>query len=158
MPYDPDDLVARYAAGAHDHPNGKPLAADATRAWGRVVGAGAGRLGAARVRDSARREWLVEARRDASRGRYLVLSPAHGDVEPFRASPDGYRPEVYLRISGAEWNVLALLAADRAGDAGRDDEELRDAAFRLVDRMVRDAQHRLLLGAADDEDDEDENA
>jgi mannose/cellobiose epimerase-like protein (N-acyl-D-glucosamine 2-epimerase family) len=48
--------------------------------------------------------------------------------------------------------VLALLAAGHDGDAGRPDEELATAAMRLVDRMVRDAHHRQLLGASEDED------
>jgi hypothetical protein len=50
--------------------------------------------------------------------------------------------------------VLALLAAGHDGGAGREDDALRDAAFRLFDGMVRDAQHRQLLGAAEDEEDQ----
>jgi hypothetical protein len=109
-------------------------------------------LGTARIRDSARREWLVEPRRDRARGRYVVVSPAHGDLEPFRASADGYRPDSHLPLTPDQWTVLARLAAEHDGDAGRDGEALRAEAFRLLDRMVRDAQHRQLLGAAEDED------
>lgn len=153
---DPVAILEAYAAGAARHPNGAPLAPDAADAW-RAVSAGgpeAARLGSARLRDSARREWIVEPRRDPARGRLLVLSPAHGDLEPFRASADGYRPDSHLAITGVEWSIFGLLAAGHAGDAGREDEELRTAAFRLLDRMVRDAQHRQLLGAAEDDEDE----
>lgn len=152
MPYSPAEILERHAAGATEYPNGRPLAPDAAAAWSAVTGGGGGLLGAARIRDSARREWKVEAHRDRARGRLLVLRPAHGDNEPFRASADGYRPEAFLQIAGEEWTLLALLAAGREGDAGREDDELADAAFRLVDRMVRDAQHRLLMGESEDED------
>ncbi|ACG71719.1 conserved hypothetical protein [Anaeromyxobacter sp. K] len=154
MPTPAAEIVTRYAAGAATHPNGKPLAPDAAAAWAALARPDAGRLGAARVRDSARREWLLEAHRELERGRFVVLRPAHGDLEPFRASADGYRPEAYLPISEQDWLLLALLAAGRDGDAGRDDPELAGAAFPLVDRMVREAQHRQLMGEASDEDDE----
>lgn len=111
-------------------------------------------LGSVRVRDSARREWSVEPRRDA-RGRSLVVSPVHGDNEPFHASADGYRPDTHLAIDGAEWTLLARLAAGQQGDEGREDEALRAEACRIVDRMVRSAHHRLLMGAADEDDDRD---
>lgn len=114
-----------------------------------------GRVGAASVRDSARRTWLVEPRRDDRRGRFVVVRPVRGDNEPFRASADGFRPEAYLPISAADWTLLALLASGHDGDDGRADEELRHAAFGLVDRMVVEAQHRQLMGASEDEDDED---
>jgi hypothetical protein len=152
MPYDASDLAARYASGASSHPNGKPLANDAGDVARRVAEPDAGRLGAAIVRDSARRSWRVEARRDRAHGRVLVVRPEHGDLEPFRASADGHDPERHLPIAEADWTVLALLASGHDGGDGRDDPELRDAAFRIVDRMVRDAQHRQLLGAVDDED------
>lgn len=150
---DPAAIVDAYASGTGRYPRGAALAPDAAQAWDAVKGAARerARLGAARVRDSARREWIVEARTDPARGRSLVASPAHGDLEPFRASPDGRSPDTHLAISGVEWTVFALLAAGHEGDAGRQDETLRDAAFRLLDRMVRDAQHRQLLGAAEDE-------
>lgn len=120
-----------------------------------AVTSGTGRVGAAHVRDSARRTWLVEARRDARRGRFVVVRPVRGDNEPFRASADGYRPEAYLPISASDWTLLALLVCGRDGDEGTADEELRHAAFVVVDRMVVEAQHRGLMGAAEDEDDED---
>jgi hypothetical protein len=122
-------------------------------AW-RGVTTGTGRLGAARVRDSARRRWTVVAHREPGRGRFLVVSPVHGDNEPFRATADGYRTDTHLRISADEWALLALLVFGHdGGDEGTADEELRAEAFRLVDRMVVDAQHQLLMGAAEDEDD-----
>jgi hypothetical protein len=154
MPYEPSEIVARYASGAKTHPNGKPLAPDGGEAWDAVRQASTTRLGSAVVRDSARREWLVEPRRDGTRGRFLILSPLHADLEPFRASADGYRSDSYLPVSDPEWTLLAILAAGRQGDAGREDYELKTAAFRLVDRMARSAQHRSLLGAAEDDDDE----
>jgi hypothetical protein len=149
VPYEPSEIVRRYAEGAASHPSGKPLAPDAVEAWASV---GRGGDGSAHVRDSARREWLVKPRRD-HRGRFVVLTPMHADLEPFRASADGYHPDTHLPISEDEWKLLALLAAGREGDDGRDDEELRTAAFRLVDRMVVSAQHGQLIGAAEDEDD-----
>lgn len=142
MAADGDALVAAYAAGAPE-----------------VLGAlerGEGRLGAARVRDSARRLWIVEARRDPGRGRTLVVSPAHGDLEPFRCSADGHRPDTHLAVSATDWTLLALLAAGRDGDDGREDEALRSEAFRTLDRLVREAQHRSLLGADGYEADEDD--
>jgi hypothetical protein len=105
------------------------------------------------VRDSARRVWRLTAGRDARRGRFVVLRPVRGDNEPFRASADGFRPDVYLPISGNEWDLLARLAAGADAGGGREAEALRNDAFRLVDRMVVDAHHRQLMGAADDEDD-----
>jgi hypothetical protein len=154
MPYEPSEIVARYASGATSYANGQPLAPDAGEAWNAVDRAATAQLGSVLVRDSARREWLIEPRRDGTRGRFLVISPVHADHEPFRASADGYRIDTYLPVTGPDWTLLAILAAGRQGDAGREDEELRTAAFRLVDRMVRHAQHQSLMGAADDEDDE----
>ncbi|BDG01242.1 hypothetical protein [Anaeromyxobacter oryzae] len=152
MPSDAADLLQRYRAAARAPPApGAPP--DAAEAWQRIE-RGAGRLGAARVRDSARRGWLVEAHRDDRRGRFLVVRPAHGDNEPFRASADGYLPDSYLPVSGTDWSVLALLGAGHDGDDGREDDALRTAAFRIVDRMVVEAQHRLLMGAAEDEDED----
>jgi hypothetical protein len=154
MPYEPSEIVARYASGATTYANGKALAPDAAEAWKTVGRAAGGPLGSVRLRDSARREWVVEARRDVTRGRILVFSPVHADLEPFRASADGYRPDTHLSVTEADWTLLALLAAGRSGDPGRDDEELGLAAFRVVDRMVREAQHASLLGADDEDDDE----
>jgi hypothetical protein len=146
-------VVERYAAAAAAAATGAPdTKAGEAAAWDRMTRA-AGRLGAARVRDSARRTWLVEPHRDDRRGRFVVVRPVRGDNEPFRASADGFRPEAYLAVSETEWALLALLALDRDGDGddGREDDELRHAVFSLVDRMVIDAQHRLLMGAAEDE-------
>jgi len=56
-------------------------------------------------------------------------------------------------VVGSEWTLLAILAAGQPGDAGREDEELRTAGFRLVDRMVGDARHQSLIGAAEDDGD-----
>jgi hypothetical protein len=53
-----------------------------------------------------------------------------------------------------EWTLLALLAHGAEGAEGRADDELRRAAFVLVARTVIEAQHGLLTGAAEDEDDE----
>lgn len=153
MPYEPHDIVQSYATGAAAHPNGKSLPPDARVAWEALQRPDAGLLGSARTRDSARREWIVEAHRERRRGRFLVLRPVHGDLEPFRATADGYRPDTHLAVSADDWSLLALLAAGHGGDAGRPDEELASAAFRLVDRLVREAQHRLLMGAAEDEED-----
>ncbi len=107
-----------------------------------------GPIRAARVRDSARREWIVEPRRDG-RGRIVVFRPAHGDLEPFRASADGEPSATHLPISAADWELLARLAA--AGEGHGEDAPDAAAAFRLVDRLVREAQHRQLMGAADED-------
>ncbi len=104
-----------------------------------------GRTG--QVRDSARRQWRFEVREDLSRGRFIVFSPVHGDLEPFRASADHFRPDAYLAIDDEQWSVFAGLAARP------DDAALQAQAFRVFDRMVRAAQHQSLLGAAEDEDD-----
>ena len=146
-----DDLVQRYAAAAAGSSAGSTLPGDAAQAWEGIT-TGVGRLGAARLRDSARRRWMVEAHRDGLRGRILVVSPVQGDNEPFRASADGYRAETYLPISSAEWSLLALLAYGHDGDEGRDDEALRNEAFRVLDRLVVQAQHLALMGAAEDDD------
>ncbi len=153
MPLDVETILRAYSSGAASHPNGKPLPPDAAEAWQAVSGTAA-RLGSARLRDSARREWVVEPRRDPSRGRTLVFSPAHGDLEPFRASADGHAPDTHLPVTGVEWSIFGLLAAGHERDEGREDEELRTAAFRLLDRMVREAQHRQLLGLVDEDDEE----
>jgi hypothetical protein len=127
-------------------------AAGATAAW-QTVERSSGRLGSAQVRDSARRRWMVEARRDPARGRTLVISPVQGDNEPFRCSADGHRPDTHLPVSATDWTLLALLVAGHDGGEGLLDEPLRHEAFRTVDRLVIEAQHRLLMGAAEDEGD-----
>ncbi|HET7753709.1 MAG TPA: hypothetical protein VFK85_07345 [Anaeromyxobacteraceae bacterium] len=148
-----EDLLQRYAAAATSAVHQGKLPADAAQAWEGVAN-GMGRLGAARVRDSARRRWLVEVHRDRGRGRILVVSPIQGDNEPFRASADGHRPDTHLRITPDEWTLLALLAYGHDGDEGREDEDLRNEAFRLLDRLVVEAQHHALMGAAEDEDED----
>lgn len=150
MPVLPDQIIAACATGAATYPNGRPLAADAAHAWARLS-TRSGRLGAAIVRDSARRAWRVEAHHD-ERGRWLVASPVNGDNEPFRASADGHRPASWLAITDGDWTLLALLCAGHEGDEGRADGELRAAAFRVLDRLVRDAHHALLMGASEDDD------
>lgn len=146
---DPSPILERFAAAARE-----PGATPPDVALWTAVTTASGRLGAARVRDSARRSWSVEPHRDARRGRFVIARPLHGDNEPFRASADGYRPEAYLPITADEWTLLALLAHGGEEAEGRADDELRRAAFVLVDRMVVEAQHGLLTGAAEDEDDD----
>ncbi|HYG69763.1 MAG TPA: hypothetical protein VD838_18960 [Anaeromyxobacteraceae bacterium] len=107
------------------------------------------------IRDSARRAWSVTAGRDARRGRYVLVRPESGDNEPFRASADGFRPDAYLPISGEEWSVLARVASGDDADGGREGERLRHEAFRLLDRMVVQAHHLQLMGAVDDDEDDD---
>jgi regulator of cell morphogenesis and NO signaling len=85
------------------------------------------------LHDSARRTWRVEVRRDPTRGRTVVVSPAHGDLESFRASADGYRPDTHLPVTADDWDLLSR-AADAADDTSREAEALRAEAFRLLDR------------------------
>jgi hypothetical protein len=146
---DPSPILERFAAAARG-----PGATPADVELWTAVNTATGRLGAAQVRDSARRSWSVEPHRDAHRGRFVVFRPVHGDNEPFRASADGHRPEAYLPITADEWTVLALLAHGGEEVEGRADDELRRAAFVLVNRMVIEAQHKLLTGAAEDEDED----
>src|SRR5512134_341306 len=90
-----DRYAAAATAGATDAP-GQEAAV-----WNAVASA-AGRVGAARVRDSARRTWLVEPHRDLRRGRFVIVRPVRGDNEPFRASADGFRSDAYLPISASD--------------------------------------------------------
>ena len=105
-----------------------------------------GGRGSARLRDSARREWVIEARSDPARGRLLVVSPFHGDLEPFRASADHFAPDRYLQIDDEKWTLFARLV-ERP-----EDQQPRSTAARAFDAMVRAAQHQPLLGAAEDDD------
>lgn len=151
MPIELDQILAAYAAGAGAHVNGKPLAADAAALWRAVQEAAGGHLGTVQLRDSARRQWAVDVRRDR-RGRYLQFRPIAVDIERFRASADGFSPEEWLPIAPQAWTAFALFAAGRHDGSGhREDEELALAVPRLLDRMVRDAQHR---GLAFDEDED----
>jgi hypothetical protein len=147
-----EDVAAAYRTGAERYPDGRPLAANAAALWRAASDPAVREVGSVRARDSARREWMVDVRRDPARGRYLQLRPMGGDLERFRASADGHRPDEWLAISAAEWTVLALFAAGTHGGEGHvEDRELAFAVPRLVDRMVRDAQHRGLVFDEDEE-------
>ncbi len=104
--------------------------------------------GPAELQDSARRAWRIELREEGAKGRFAVFSPVHGDLEPFRASADGYRPDAYLPIDEQGWNLLASFLARP------DDHAARADARRVFDRLVRAAQHASLLGAVDEDEDE----
>lgn len=149
MPLSPQEIVASYQTGAAQYANGKPLAPGAGALW--AGAAGNGQIGTVTLRDSARRQWSVDVRRD-ERGRYLQLRPMGIDIERFRASADGYRPDEWLPIADVEWAILALFAGGAHGPEGHvEDEELAVQARRILDRMVREAQHR---GLAFDEDED----
>lgn len=104
----------------------------------------------AELHDSARRAWRVELREEPGKGRFAIFSPVHGDLEPFRASVDGYRPEAYLPLDEEAWKLFASLLARP------EDETARGEARRVFDRLVRAAQHASLLGAVDEDDGEEE--
>lgn len=151
MPLALHEILAAYAEGATAHRSHKPLAADSGGLWRAVQAAGATQLGSVRLRDSARRQWAVDVRRD-HRGRYLQIRPVAVDIERFRASADGWSPEEWLRIAPEEWMAFALFAAGEHDGSGHlEDEELALAVPRLLDRMVREARHR---GLAFDEDED----
>ncbi len=149
MPLAIQEILAAYQRGDAHHANGKPLAAGAAALWAGT--AASGQLGTVLLRDSARRQWGVDVRRD-QRGRYLQLRPIGIDIERFRASADGHRPGEWLPIDPAEWTAFALHAGGDHGPEGHaEDEELDHQVRRLLDRMVRDAQH---AGLAFDEDED----
>ena len=100
------------------------------------------------IRDSAHRAWRVELRQESGKGRFAIFSPVHGDLEPFRASADGYRPDAYQPMDEEAWKLFASFVARP------EDDDARGDAQRVFDRLVRAAQHASLLGAVD-EDDED---
>ncbi|MFT3914888.1 MAG: hypothetical protein QM704_12475 [Anaeromyxobacteraceae bacterium] len=132
MPLSLEELVARHPARA-------------------ALGAASGPLGTVELQDSARRHWAVDVRRDP-RGRYLQLRPVGVDLERFRASADGHRRDEWLGIAPLEWTAFALLAGGpRAPEPAGDDAELAQHVRRLLDRMVRDAQHRGLVFDEDEE-------
>jgi hypothetical protein len=111
---------------------------------------GAAAPGSLTAKDSARRTWGVDVRRDG-RGRYLQFRPIGIDAERFRASADGHLAAEWLPIEPEEWELFAR-AASPGGQAGPDGgAELSRRVRRLVDRMVREAQHRGLV-FDDDED------
>ncbi len=151
MPLPLHDILADYAQGAAAHASRKGLAADSAGLWKAVHDPGATRIGSVQLRDSARRQWAVDVRRD-HRGRYLQVRPIAVDIERFRASADGWSPEEWLPIATEEWTAFALFAAgEHDGQGHREDEELALAVPRLLDRMVREAQRR---GLAFDEDED----
>jgi hypothetical protein len=151
MPLSLEEIVAGYQAGATSHQNGKRLAEGSRARWDAAQAATAGQVGTLLLRDSARRQWGVDVRRDG-RGRFLQLRPIGIDIERFRASADGYRPSEWLPIAPLDWTAFALVAAGPPVPEGQDaDEELAVQVRRLLDRMVREAQHR---GLAFDEDED----
>ena len=151
MPLTIEQVVSAYEAGAGKHVNGKSLAGLPGAAWATVQDASVERIGSVTVRDSARRQWGVDVRRDG-RGRYLQFRPVGIDMERFRASADGHLPEEWLPITPIEWTAFALFAAGAHDGQGHvEDEELAVQVARAVDRMVREAQHRGVVF------DEDEN-
>lgn len=151
MPLSLDEILAAYAEGAAEHRSRKALAPEPGRLWQAAHDLTRQQVGSVEIRDSARRQWAVDVRRD-HRGRYLQLRPMGVDIERFRASADGWRPEEWLPISAPEWTAFALFAAGaHDGQGHREDGELALAIPRLLDRMVREAQHR---GLAFDEDED----
>jgi hypothetical protein len=151
MPLSLDEILAAYAEGAAEHRSRKALAAEPARLWQAVHDPRPKQIGSVQMRDSARRQWAVDVRRD-HRGRYLQVRPIGVDIERFRASADGWRPDEWLPIPAQEWTAFALFAAGAHDGSGhREDGELALAVPRLLDRMVREAQHR---GLAFDEDED----
>jgi hypothetical protein len=151
MPLSLDEIVAAYEAGAASHQNGKSLAEGAGALWEAAQASAVAQVGTVLLRDSARRQWGADVRRDG-RGRYLQLRPIGIDIERFRASADGHSPAEWLPILPLEWTAFALFAAGTHGPEGHvEDEELAVQVRRLLDRMVREAQHR---GLAFDEDED----
>lgn len=151
MPLRLEQILEAYARGAALHQSQRPLAADAAGLWRAVLEPAGERVGSVQLRDSARRQWAVDVRRDG-RGRYLQFRPIAVDIERFRASADGWNAEEWLPIAPEEWTAFALFAAGQHDGAGhREDEELALLVPRLLDRMVRQAQHRGL--AFDDDED-----
>lgn len=149
MPQSLEQVVAAYEAGATSHASGKPLAEGASALWAGT--AAAGQVGTMLLRDSARRQWGLDVRRD-HRGRYLQLRPIGIDIERFRASADGHRPAEWLPIAPLEWTACALYAGGAHGPEGHaEDEELGREVRRLLDRMVRDAQHGGLVFDEDED-------
>jgi len=144
MPLPLETIVAGYEAGAESHHDGKRLAQGARALWDAAHAAGGGQVGTVLLRDSARRQWGVDVRRDG-RGRYLQFRPVGIDIERFRASADGHQPTEWLPVAAIEWLAFAILAAGEHGLAGHEeDEALMLQVRRLLDRMVREAQHRGL--------------
>jgi hypothetical protein len=151
MPLTLEEIVGAYEAGAATHRNGKPLAEGARALWAAAQAPGDRWLGTALLRDAARRQWGVDVRRDG-RGRYLQLRPIGIDIERFRASADGYKPAEWLPVAPLHWTAFALFAGGAHGGEGHaEDEELFVQVRRLLDRMVRDAQHQGLVFDEDED-------
>jgi hypothetical protein len=151
MPLTLEEIVGAYEAGAAAHRNGRRLAEGARALWEAAHVPGDRELGNVTLRDSARRQWGVDVRRDR-RGRYLQLRPIGIDIERFRASADGHRPAEWLPVPPLHWTAFALFAGGARGGEGHvEDEELLVQVRRLLDRMVRDAQHQGLVFDEDED-------
>lgn len=151
MPLTLEEIVGAYEAGASAHKNGKRLAEGGRALWEAAQAPADSELGTVTMRDSARRQWGVDVRRDR-RGRYLQLRPIGIDIERFRASADGHRPSEWLPIPALHWTAFALFAhGSRGGEGHVEDDELAVQVRRLLDRMVRDAQHQGLVFDEDED-------
>jgi hypothetical protein len=151
MPVSLEAVIAAYEAGAERHASEKPLVPDARAVWEAAHGTGPIEVGNCEMRDSARRNWRVDVRRDR-RGRYLQFRPIGIDIERFRASADGHLPQEWLPIAPLEWSAFALHAAAAKAPGGTvADEELIAHVRQLLDRMVREAQHRGLVFDEDED-------
>ena len=150
MPMTLKKTLESYAQGLEAHPSGKQLAPDARRIWETAHDTGTARIGSLTMKDSARRTWGVDVRRDA-RGRYLQFRPIGIDIERFRASAEGHLPSEWLPVDPDEWTAFALLTVAERLAGPVEDEELSTHVRHLLDRMVREAQHR---GLAFDEDED----
>ena len=150
MPMTLEELVADYAAGAEAHRDGTRMLAPAKAVWAAAQAAGGGQVGTVSMKDSARRHWAIDVRRDG-RGRYLQFRPVGIDLERFRASADGHRPGEWLAVEAAQWSAFAILAAGGQVEEGAGDGELTFQVRKLVDHLVREAQHQ---GLSFDEDED----
>lgn len=96
--------------------------------------------------------WKVKVRLSGKRGRYVVAEPVERPGPPIRASADAFRPDKYLALEPAGWELLARLAAHRADWRRQvDDAEglrlAREHLTRLV-RAAREGQRRAAGAAA----------
>ena len=153
MPLPLEEIVADYAAGAASHRDGTKLLASSSAIWARVQSPTSAQVGIVSLRDSARRQWAVDVRRDG-RGRYLQFRPIGIDLERFRASADGHLPSEWLPIDDLGGSAFAIFSAAGGGEDGPDGE-LAFHVRRLLDRMVREAHHGGLV-FDEDEDEEPE--
>jgi hypothetical protein len=150
MPMSLEKTIAAYEEGLEFHASGKPLVPGARSIWDAAHDPGTSRIGSVTVKDSARRTWGVDVRRDG-RGRYLQFRPITIDAERFRASADGHLPGEWLAIEPEEWTAFALLAAAERIASPAGDEELATHVRHLLDRMVREAQHAGLVFDEDED-------